>query len=221
MLINLHTHDFHTSDGIAVVNQYPHDFREGISMFSIGIHPWHIEAMNLANAVEFIESRLKLSECVAVGECGLDRKIGFPFDKQVEIFETQIGLAEKYKKPVIVHCVGAFQELIEIKNRLKVTVPMIVHGFRKHLQLAQQLLDNGFYLSFGKGLLLNPEYAETFNAIPNEAIFLETDSAQIDIKAVYQAAAKYKDISGNELQEIIKTNYIKVFGEIPIPIQNK
>jgi TatD DNase family protein len=51
---------------------------------------------------------------------------------QQSVFEQQLLLAQKYNKPAIIHCVAAFQEVIEIKNKLKITVPLIIHGFLKH-----------------------------------------------------------------------------------------
>jgi TatD DNase family protein len=53
-------------------------------------------------------------------------------------------LAQKYI-PVVIHCVAAFQEVIETKKRLHISVPMIIHGFSKNEQTAKQLLDNGFH----------------------------------------------------------------------------
>jgi TatD DNase family protein len=63
-------------------------------------------------------------------------------------------LAQKISKTGLLHCVAAFQELIAIKKKLNISVPMLIHGFRKNVQVAKKLLDNGFYIS-GKYLLLN------------------------------------------------------------------
>jgi TatD DNase family protein len=57
-------------------------------------------------------------------------------------------------KPVVIHCVAAFQEVIQIKSKLSITVPLI--SWIKNKQVAEQLIANGFYLSFGKYLLQNP-----------------------------------------------------------------
>ena len=65
---------------------------------------------------------MKDASCLALGECGLDKKVQTPLDLQQEVFERQLTLAEKYKKPVIIHCVAAFQELIAIKKKLKLSV---------------------------------------------------------------------------------------------------
>jgi TatD DNase family protein len=147
--INLHTHQFTGRyDILEIVNQYPNEFDAGIPHYSIGIHPWYIIENRLEEDLAIIESKLELENCLAIGECGLDKRIEIPFDFQIAVFEKQLLLAEKYQKPVIIHCVAAFQEVIEIKNRLNISVPLIIHGFSKNEETTQQLIKNGFYLSY-------------------------------------------------------------------------
>jgi TatD DNase family protein len=88
---------------------------------------------------------------------------------------------------------------------------MIIHGYSKNQQVAKQLLDNGFYISFGKYLLRNPELELVFKAIPNDRFFLETDTVEETILEVYELAAKYKGISVPELQEVVHRNFLEVF----------
>lgn len=211
---NLHTHKF-TNDPevLELVNQYPWEFDATIPNYSIGIHPWYIDENRLNSDLEIINEKLQLSECMALGECGLDKRIDVPLQLQIEVFEKQIALAEKHQKPLILHLVAAFDELIEIKKRLKISVPIVIHGFSKSEQLAKQLIENGFYLSLGKYLLKNSELESVFKSIPNDKFFLETDTIDESLKDVYEVAAKYKNIELNELQEIITTNYNTVFGK--------
>ena len=209
---NLHTHNFTNSDVVLeLVNQYPNEFNNTIPFYSIGIHPWHIVEDSIDEDLEIIESKLKEKNCLAIGECGLDKRIEIPIELQMQVFEKQLALAEKYMKPVVIHCVAAFQELIEIKNRLNISVPILIHGFSKNEQLAKQLINNGFYLSFGKYLLRNPELELVFKSIPNNRFFLETDTIEEEIQAVYSLAAKYKNIAIEQLQEQIKSNFEAVF----------
>ena len=148
---------------------------------------------------------------MALGECGLDKRIDIDIALQIEVFEKQIALAEQYQKAIVLHLVSAFDELIEIKKRLKISVPMIIHGFSKSEQLAKQLIENGFYLSFGKYLLRNPELKNVFENIPNDKFFLETDTIDESIEDVYKIASEYKKITILEMQEIINTNFETVF----------
>ena len=213
---NLHTHNYTNSkDVLELVNQYPNEFDEKIPYYSIGIHPWKIEENGVKSELKIIESKLQTINCLAVGECGLDKRIETPLEIQIAVFENQLHLAEKYKKPVIIHCVAAFQEVIEVKKRLAISVPMIIHGFSKNELVARQLIENGFYLSFGKYLLqsrsLGTELESVFKSIPNHRFFLETDTIEDGIYEVYALAAKYKNITLDELQKQIGNNYKNVF----------
>ena len=209
---NLHTHSAtHQENVVEVVNQYPHEFDAAIPVYSIGIHPWFIVEERLASDLNILETKLQETNCFAVGECGLDKRIAIPIELQHLVFEKQLLLAQQYNKPVVLHCVAAFDELIATKKKLNITVPMIVHGFSKSEQLVTQLVSNGFYISFGKYLLLNLELETVFKSVPDDKIFLETDTISEDITAVYELAAKYKGISMLEMQELITHNFQKVF----------
>ncbi|MBF6640845.1 TatD family hydrolase [Flavobacterium sp. J49] len=209
---NLHTHKF-TNDAntIELVNQYPWEFINDIPRYSIGIHPWYINESRLEIDLQFIETKLQQPECLALGECGLDKRIDIPMALQTAVFEKQIALAEKYQKPLVLHLVAAYQELVEIKNRLNISVPIILHGFSKNEQTAKQMIDNGFYLSFGKYLLRNPELKQVFLSVPNDRFFLETDTIEETLEEVYSLAAQYKGISMEALQEQVGTNWKRVF----------
>ncbi|KAF2337647.1 TatD family hydrolase [Flavobacterium nitrogenifigens] len=209
---NLHTHQFtNQSDVLELVNQYPKDFDASIPFYSIGIHPWYIDENRLNEDLKIIEEKLQTKNCLAIGECGLDKRIEVSFELQVSIFEKQLELAEKYKKPVVIHCVAAFQEVLAIKKKMKINVPMIIHGFSKNNQLAEQLIAAGFYLSFGKYLLKNPDLKSVFQNVPNDRFFLETDTIEESIKEVYELTSEYKGLKIKELEEIISSNYRSVF----------
>lgn len=209
---NLHTHKFtNQPDVLELVNQYPWEFDVTIPFYSIGIHPWFIVEERLESDFEILERKLQEPSCLAVGECGLDKRIEVPLELQQLVFEKQLLLAQKYQKPVVIHCVAAFQELIEIIKKLYITVPILIHGFSKSEQLAKQLLDNGFYISFGKYLLLNPELELVFKNMPNDRFFLETDTVKEGIEAIYGLAAKYKKMTIEEIQKQVNKNFLEVF----------
>jgi TatD DNase family protein len=211
---NLHTHNFCADDSVmALVNQYPNEFDATISFYSIGIHPWYIIENDIDNQLEIFERKLKSPKCLAIGECGLDKRIDFPIEKQIQVFERQLALAKQYNKPVILHCVSAYQEIIQIKKQLQIQQPLIIHGFSKNWQTAKLLLDNGFYISFGKYLFQNPNMKTVFQQTPNNRIFLETDTLNNSISDVYKVAAMYKNIDIIELQELISLNFKTVFKQ--------
>ena len=212
MLYNLHTHKSSgKSNVLEVVNRYPYEELD-VPYFSTGIHPWHIDMEKLDEQLAATDDRLNLPNCLAIGECGLDKRIETPLDIQTVVFEKHLLLAKKHQKPVILHCVAAYQEAIEVNKRIAPGVPMIIHGFSKNAQVAKQLLDNGFCLSFGKYLLRNPELSAVFVGVPANRFFLETDSIEEGIEEVYEKAAIARSISIEELKDIVSNNFKTVFG---------
>ena len=174
---NFHTHQFtNQSDILELVNQYPQDFDASIPYYSIGIHPWYIDENRLETDLETIKQKLQLDKCLALGECGLDKRIEIPLDLQISVFKQQLELVKETQKPIVLHCVAAYDEVIAIKKEMKMENPMIIHGFSKNEKVAQSLLKNGFYLSFGKYLLRNPDLEKVFTFAPENQILLETDT---------------------------------------------
>lgn len=212
-LYNLHTHkSTKNPEVLELLNQYPWEFDAAVPNYSIGIHPWYINKERLEADLSIIEEKLQLKECLALGECGLDKRIDVPMPFQAEVFERQVALAEQYQKPLVLHLVAAFDELLAIKKRLKISVPIIIHGFSKNEQLARQLVANGFYLSFGKYLLRNPELKEVFRSVPNDRFFLETDTIEETLEEVYTLASGYKGMSLSEMQVQVGKNWSAVFN---------
>ena len=211
--INLHTHQFsNDSEVVEIVNQYPWEFNATIPNYSIGIHPWYIDENRLENDLEIIKEKLQLSECLALGECGLDKRIEIPLSVQITVFKKQLELVQQTNKPIILHCVAAFEEVIAIKKEMKIENPMIIHGFSKNEQVALSLLKNGFYLSFGKYLLRNPDLEKVINFAPENQILLETDTIEETIYEVYEKAASIKGISVQEMKTMVFTNFSKIFS---------
>jgi TatD DNase family protein len=211
--INLHTHQFiNDSEIIEIVNQYPWEFDAEIPNYSIGIHPWYIDENRLENDLEKIKEKLQLSECLALGECGLDKRIDIPLSVQITVFKKQLELVKQTNKPIILHCVAAFDEVIAIKKEMKIENPMIVHGFSKNVLVAQSLLNNGFYLSFGKYLLRNPDLEKVVNFAPENQILLETDTIEETIYEVYEKAASIKGISVQEMKTMVFANFSRIFS---------
>ncbi len=175
--------------------------------FSVGIHPWDA---NLQTSLSEFEKLIQHSNCLAIGECGLDKVIEIDFEIQKEIFIAQLDLAVKFQKPVIIHCVKAFDELIEICSSYHSQIPFIIHGFNKSFQLAKQLLDKGFYISLNDLVFSKDDF--DFSIIPLEKLFLETDNKEsVLIEDVYKKAAACFQIQEDVLKEKIYTNFTTLF----------
>jgi TatD DNase family protein len=211
--IDIHTHHYIENDVIHILNLSPNNTTIPLDIFfSIGLHPWFINEKNINSELEYLRKNISNKNMLAIGECGLDKSIDIPLQIQESIFIEQLKIAEQNKKTIIIHCVKAFNEVIRIKNELKLSVPFIIHGFNNNKQILEQLLKNGFYISFGKALLNGNSNASKFiSMVPLEKIFLETDDADISIKIIFEAAAKQLQIDTEKLKEQIYTNFNNVF----------
>jgi TatD DNase family protein len=211
--INLHTHQFsNNSKVIEVINQYPWEFDVSIPIYSVGIHPWYIDENRLAADLDCIAEKLQLAPCLALGECGLDKRIDIPLTIQMSVFRKQLEIVKLTNKPVVLHCVAAYEEIIAIKNEMKIDNPMIIHGFSKNIHVAQSLLNNGFYLSFGKYLMRNQELEKVLKFAPENKILFETDTIEESIHMVYEKAAAVKGISVAEMKAIVFDNFSRIFS---------
>jgi TatD DNase family protein len=183
--------------------------------YSAGIHPWYLPENN-NDALQYLEELLQEKMLLAVGEIGLDFKQKVLQNnskkKQIEVFLQQIELAEKYQKPIIIHCVKAWDELLKIKAKSRHQLPWIIHGFSKNKRLAAQLLKAGFLLSYGANIFKSKANAEALSSSPLNSILFETDEqSEIDIRKIYQKAARILDLDPNELGNQIKENFEKTF----------
>ncbi len=148
---------------------------------------------------------------LAIGECGLDRLCDTPFPLQIKVFTEQIMWANEVAKPLLIHCVKAHRETISLLQDCKNLMPVIFHGFNNNQEIAKQIINNGYYLSFGKSLF-NPTIENLFSSMPIDKIFLETDDSNGDIQSIYKQAAKIKNTSIDQLNLQIHLNVQQVFN---------
>ena len=206
--IDIHTHNVvNECDTIEVLSLDYIQETAANGYFSIGSHPWY------STYSAQIDVLVNNSNCLAIGECGLDKLKGEELNIQETSFISQVELAERTGKPVIIHVVKAFDEILKIHQSLSPTQKWIIHGFNKSEQLATQFLDKGFYLSFGEALLKSESVQQYFAQIPDDQFFLETDDSDISIKTVYEKAAELKNVSLQALQELLSRNFKAVFHQ--------
>ena len=179
--------------------------------FSVGIHPKDIDE-NWEENFEKIKEISLLQNCVAIGECGLDGLISVNENLQKEVFEKHILWANQINKPVIIHCVKRFSEIIPFQKIAE--IPLVIHGFNKKKTIADEMLRHGFYLSFGKSVLHSLSLQSILKEFPLEKIFLETDDANFNIEELYQKTAEIKGISIENLHNKI----LKNLESLPIKI---
>ncbi|HAD13754.1 MAG TPA: hypothetical protein DCF33_15110, partial [Saprospirales bacterium] len=123
----------------------------------------------------------------------MDKVCSTPWPLQNASFTYCIELSERVKKPLIIHCVRAHAEVLQLKKVLKARQPWIFHGFDKNLATAQMILNAGAFLSLGSSLFReNHPSAEVLSMVPRNQFFLETDISAWTIHQVYERAAKLR-----------------------------
>lgn len=211
MLINLHTHS-RPKEGERSIRSLYEDFGEAAQpgYYSIGVHPCFIKDPWLAQ-FKAIKDHSRHSNVLAIGETGLDKICSTAWELQKLSFTAHIQWAVFLQKPLIIHCVRAWDEVFATLNNENVTVPVIFHGYSKNIQLAQQITRQGYYLSFGKALE-QERLQQVLKGIPVHQFFLETDDAAIGIETVYDYAAAALSIDRISLSLQIQQNAKAVFG---------
>jgi len=214
-LFNIHSHRAGRANEITIINIHE-GFQNPLpnGYFSAGIHPRYIQSENHELQFEALAKLLQQPSVIAVGECGLDKLCDSDWSVQLDVFSRQIKLANQINKPLIIHCVRAFEEIQKSLKENKFHVPVIFHGFTKNSSiLAQTLIKSGAYLSFGKGLF-QESVAALFKQFPDDRFFLETDNSEYSIQSIYERAAEIKNVSLNELMSIVLANKNLIFGTI-------
>ena len=213
MFINIHSHRAAKSNEWTIQNLnrgFGHTTQAGI--YSIGLHPWYIEEMSWPEQFSQLKKYSTQEQVVAIGECGLDKVCTTNFSLQQEVFTAQLLWANEINKPLIIHCVRAFDEVLQLLADNNNKVPVVFHGFNKNRQLAEKIMLQGHWLSFGKAVL-NPGKAELFSAVPDHRFFLETDDTAISIASLYKSAAEIKQISIEQLSLQLSKNVQTVFNK--------
>lgn len=208
--VNIHTHSA-TGDGIELVNIDDFEAAPVFPFASAGLHPWNIAKDNCPQTLATIGEWCQRGQIAAIGEIGLDRSIDTDISLQKDILAQQLDIAQQYKLPVVIHCVRAYSDFLQIM-RSGSHVPMIFHGFSGNATTTGQLLARGAKLSFGHKLLSDSKLQEVFMSVPNDCIFLETDTKAVKIGDIYNFAAALKKVSADELIQIIFSNLTQIFG---------
>ena len=209
---NVHTHTIPlAASEVAIVNGKPQVQGRAEGLFSCGLHPWFLEESQTEEQWKTFQLAAEDKTCCAIGECGLDKVCTTNWSVQVHWFERQIIFANEVKKPLIIHCVKCFNELISIKKIVRPKIPMIVHGFNNSPMIAQILLEKGFYISLGSAILQeNSNAAQILSQIPLEKLFFETDDKDISISEIYEKASFILKTPLNKLEDIIFANYLEI-----------
>ncbi len=206
--IDIHTHQaVLQSEVISVTNLFLQDFHPEIAHpFSAGIHPWHADRFESPEIERMLQVVSTHPQLVAFGETGLDKRCQADWNKQQISFQLHLKFAEKIGKPLIIHCVKAWDELLAITSGTKAI--LILHGYTGNRELTKQLINKGFRFSVGNAILSEKSrICQAVSDIPSSALFCETDECETDITTIYRRVAQLRSEKVDTLKEEIFRNY--------------
>ena len=179
--------------------------KSGVAL-SVGLHPWDV-ASDWQERVEKVRFMAASDRVWTIGECGLDKVRGGAFSQQMEAFRAQVALAEELEKPMVIHCVKAFDELLALRRELleqhrregRGVQPWVVHGFRGKPEQAKQLMAKGLLLSFG-----HHYHVETLRFVFTTScpFYLETDDSPFSVRQIYGQVARHLDVDVVRLETL-------------------
>jgi TatD DNase family protein len=206
---------------------------------SIGIHPLdektvkdgfsqaEIELTTLADLKA--DCKKVCAKVCAIGEIGLDYHYdGSNRERQSELVEMQLELANKLNLPVIVHSREATKDCMDLLKKFR--PKGVVHCFSGSAETAKEVLDLGMYIGF-TGVITFPnskKAREALEVVPSDRLLVETDcpymspvperGKRCDSALLKYTIAKIAEIKGLEPQktaDITAENAKKIFGIMP------
>ncbi len=160
--------------------------RPGVHL-AFGLHPWVADqGLDAGELAATLRRLLREHAAVAVGEIGLDGKIdGADLRAQVAVLRPQLAVARELDLPVLLHCRGAFEELLALLPDYP-SLRGIVHAYTRGPELGARFLDLGLHLAYG-GAATRPGARRTHasvRATPADRLLLETDAPSIGLDGV-------------------------------------
>lgn len=215
MFIDFHTHKTEVESNVFSICSHsvgnPRNYGE--QFLSVGLHPWDISKVDVETAIAEIESMMGDERVIMVGECGLDRCHGVSMAVQLRVFERHVLLSEQYAKPLVIHCVRAFDELLALKKCHKPQQIWVVHGFANNVGIAGRLANEGILFSFGQNLFNpNGNSIKVIRQLTDIPFFLETDDSYISIAEVYARAAEVLQTDMSKLQNMMIHNMEEILN---------
>lgn len=207
MYINAHAHYQGEKAGAISVVVGKHTF---------GIHPWDMHAELTYDSFDNIwqECLFKKMVVFAIGECGLDRARSniASIDIQKYALIKHLELAHESNLPVVIHCVKAFSDLLEILKKTQFKNSILIHDYSGNKEEMRELLKYKTFFSYGKRIFNNDSMLKI---TPLDRILFETDDDKnLQIEQVYKKGSLSLGVLEDELEKIIENNFLNYFGQL-------
>ncbi len=185
---------------------------------AIGYHPWSIVENEIEDTLSFIEKQIH--QCVALGEVGLDYKVKVKKALQWEVFSRILQIAEKNKKPVIIHTRFSYERAHRMVAEAGVE-KAVFHWYSGPEDVLSRIIGDGYYVSATPALAFSKAHREAIAKAPVERILIETDapvkyryktSEPADLIETLLQLAQLKGMSREKLALVTTENSEKVYA---------
>lgn len=206
------------------ISSHPNDWQSVLDISNkyeniipaIGIHPWYSDNIS-ETQLSKLETLLQQYPQLWVGECGLDKIKNKDISSQLNIFISQIKLANKYNRPLIIHSVHANEETEKLFSSLPKKT--IFHSFNGSIEWGKKIQKAGFYIGINFSILKKKNNEDIIKSLDINKILLETDgpyqglkknteNKPINIHYLLQYITKTLNITENKLTKILYNNWI-------------
>lgn len=225
-IINVGSTLVSTKETLAIAQNYPYVYA------AVGVHPSEIGDLN-EEMFAWLKEQTRQEKTVAVGEIGLD----YYWDKEPEVqkaqrywFKRQMELAREETLPVIIHSRDAAEDTMRLMQEIHAEeIPGVIHCYSYSKEMALEFVKMGYRIGVGGVVTFKNarKLKETVEAVPMEAILLETDCPYMapephrgtrndssNIPYVVNTIAQIKGISTDEVEHITWENAMRLFTRV-------
>ncbi len=215
-----------TKETLAIAQRYPYVYA------AVGVHPSEIGDLN-EETFAWLKEQTRQEKTVAVGEIGLD----YYWDKEPEVqkaqrywFRRQMELAREESLPVIIHSRDAAEDTMRLMQEIHAEeIPGVIHCYSYSKEMALEFVKMGYRIGVGGVVTFKNarKLKETVEAVPMEAILLETDCPYMapephrgtrndssNIPYVVNTIAQIKGISAEEVEQVTWENAMRLFSRV-------
>jgi len=173
--------------------------QDAILRYGLGLHPWYVHELSesaLAAALEELPALVRVSSCIAVGECGLDashaRRGGASIAVQQRVLDVHLSIARAAQLPIILHCVAAHGLMLDVlEARGPLASGGVLHSYSGSAELVSRYEKLGLYFSFA-GIVTRPEAKRpqrALCAVPRNRLLVESDGPDQAVREIADGAS--------------------------------
>jgi len=195
---------------------------------ALGIHPWNINVLKdneLDDTLKLIQDQAQKKTIVAIGEIGLDSKYEKTWEKQLEVFDKMLQMAEKVNLPVIVHSRGTTERIVDMLPSYKLK-NVLLHWFSYPLAALSKAVEHGYCITEGPPTVYSSGIREVIEQVPLTNLLTETDgpvkyykqpfNGQLTkpsfVRLVVEAVAEIKRMNAEKIADQIASNFENFFN---------